>query len=66
LDGENGKQVLVQVYNVLEPTPKRLNECRGLVTSAYQDYLEQEWINNLRETYRFEVYEDVFESINNN
>ncbi len=36
---------------------------RGKVTSAYQDYLEQEWVKALREKYDVVVDEKVLESI---
>ncbi|GAB4380799.1 MAG: peptidylprolyl isomerase [Salibacteraceae bacterium] len=60
---ESGKPVLVQIYNVIPPQHKKLSECRGLVTSDYQSYLEQEWIRELREKYDFEVNDEVFDSI---
>jgi len=59
------KKVLVQIYKVLEPQPKSLSEARGLVTSAYQNYLEEQWIQELREKYSFEVNQEVFQSIKN-
>lgn len=61
--GNNDKIVLVQVYEVKEPAPKSLAEARGLVTSAYQNYLEEEWVKELRESYDFEVNYKVFQSI---
>jgi peptidyl-prolyl cis-trans isomerase SurA len=63
VDGNNDKVVLVQVYEVKEPSPKSLAEARGLVTSAYQNYLEEEWVKSLRESYDFEVNYKVFQSI---
>jgi peptidyl-prolyl cis-trans isomerase SurA len=63
VDGNNGKIVLVQIYDVLEPQPKSLAEARGLVTSAYQTFLEEEWVASLREKYDFEVDFNVFQSI---
>lgn len=60
---KSDKAVFVQVYKVMEPTPKSLDECRGLVTSAFQSHLEEEWIKELRGKYKFGVNEDVFNSI---
>ena len=63
---ENGKQIIVQIYSVLEPQPKALVECRGLVTSDYQNYLERAWIAELREKYAYSIDRDVFKSIEKN
>jgi peptidyl-prolyl cis-trans isomerase SurA len=48
---------------VLAPSPKPLNEARGLVTAAYQDQLEKEWIKELRAKYPVVVNPDVLDSI---
>jgi peptidyl-prolyl cis-trans isomerase SurA len=63
---ENGKKIIVQIYSVLEPQPKALVECRGLVTSDYQNYLERAWIAELREKYAYNIDRDVFKSIEKN
>lgn len=63
LDGENGKKVIVQIYSVMEPQPKALQECRGLVTSDYQSYLEKSWIEELRAKYAYDIDMEVFRSI---
>jgi len=47
------------VYQVLKPQPKELNEVRGLVTAEYQNYLEKEWIQELREKYPVTVKEEI-------
>ena len=60
----DGKRTLVQVYDILKPTPKALIEARGLITSSYQSQLEADWIAELREKYPFEVDQKVFDSIN--
>ena len=57
------KKVIVQIYKKMEPQPKTLSEARGLVTSAYQNYLESDWIEQLREKYPFSVDKEVFKSI---
>lgn len=60
-DGNN--KVFVLVKDVLEPTPKSLKEARGLVTAAYQSYLEQEWIKELRGKYKFTANEELLKQI---
>lgn len=36
---------------------------RGAVTAAYQDYLEQEWVRQLRAKYKVEVNQEVLQSL---
>lgn len=60
---DEGKVYLVNVHALLSPEPKKLNEARGLITADYQNYLEQEWIRELRARYPFKVNEEVLSSI---
>jgi peptidyl-prolyl cis-trans isomerase SurA len=60
---KNNKTVFVVVYNLVAPEPKSLKEAKGLITSDYQNYLEKEWIEQLRKKYPYEVNKEVFESI---
>jgi peptidyl-prolyl cis-trans isomerase SurA len=59
----DGSVTFVEITKVLEPTPKTLQEARGLITADYQTYLEQNWIKELRNKYPVEVKRDIFESI---
>ena len=58
----NGSK-LVYIINLLDPEPKPLNEVKGLVTAEYQNYLEQQWITELRSKYTWQVDENVLKSI---
>jgi peptidyl-prolyl cis-trans isomerase SurA len=60
---EGDNQVFVLVKNVLEPTPKTLKEARGLVTADYQNFLEKEWIAELRNKYKFTANRDLLKKI---
>lgn len=60
----DGKVVFANLKNVVQPEPKPLDEARGLVTAAYQDQLEKDWIKELRATYPVKVNQDVLYSIN--
>jgi len=60
---KGGQIFIVQVKEVIPPTPKRFTEAKGLATSEYQNYLEQQWINELRSTYTFSVNKDVLYTI---
>lgn len=61
---KNGaNKVLVLVKDVLAPTAKSLKEARGLVTADYQNFLEKEWIAELRGKYKFEANRDLLKQI---
>lgn len=60
---EKGSTVFVYVRKVLKPEPKELNEAKGLITAEYQNYLEKEWIRELRAKYPVEVNKEVFSKI---
>lgn len=63
-DIPDGKGVaFVKVRAVLKPEPKQLNEARGLITADYQNYLEKEWIRELRAKYPVVVNQDVLAKI---
>lgn len=55
--------IFTRINKVIPPEPKKLNEARGIVTAHYQDYLEKEWIKELRGKYNFQVNESVLSSI---
>ncbi|MFT5054169.1 MAG: peptidyl-prolyl cis-trans isomerase SurA, partial [Oceanospirillaceae bacterium] len=59
----NGRQVLINVKEVLEPSSKTLREARGLVTADYQDKLEKDWIKELRSKYKYKVTKEHLELI---
>lgn len=48
---------------LLEPTAKTLDEARGQVISDYQNYLEKEWIKELRKKYAVALNEDEFKKL---
>jgi peptidyl-prolyl cis-trans isomerase SurA len=60
---KNNKTVFIVVYNVVAPEPKSIKEAKGLITADYQNFLEKEWIDQLRKKYPYEVNKDVFESL---
>ncbi len=59
----NGQFVIANVKDVIASTPKKFSECRGLVTSEYQNYLEEQWIKELRAKYSTSVNKQVLHSI---
>ena len=59
----DGHVTIADVTKVVPPTPKTLDEARGLITAAYQDSLEKEWIQELRGKYAVNVNKEVLYSI---
>jgi len=53
----------VEVIDILLPQPKELNEVKGIMTSEYQNLLEQEWLNELREKYPVKIYKEHLSQI---
>jgi peptidyl-prolyl cis-trans isomerase SurA len=49
----------VNVRAVLKPEPKQLNDARGLITADYQNFLEKEWIRDLKKKYPVVVHREV-------
>lgn len=58
----NNSVVFVDVLNIIEPTSKTLDEAKGIITADYQNYLEKEWIKELRTKYPVTVDQDVLNS----
>lgn len=59
----NGQIFIVFVKDVLAPAPKKFSEARGMATSEYQNYLEQEWIRELRSTYSYSINKEALYTI---
>ena len=47
----------------IAPSTKQLSEIRGIVTAAYQDYLEKLWIEGLRKKYTVKIHEGMLDQI---
>lgn len=57
------KYYVVDVKEKLPAGVKALDEARGAVTAAYQNYLESEWVNELDKKYPVVVNKEVLYSI---
>lgn len=55
--------VLVEINDVLPAQPKKLDEVRGAVTSEYQNYLEKNWLDELKNKYAVKVHQEVVERL---
>ncbi len=60
---DNGQIVIVDIRKILPVAPKKLEEAKGMITSEYQTYLEQEWIKELRRKHKYTVNKDVLYTI---
>ncbi len=53
----------LKVEAIRPPTPKSLPDARGYAVADYQDYLEKQWIEELRKSYPVKVDEMVLRSL---
>jgi len=58
LPAENDRVKFVKINEVLPVSAKPLKENMGQATSDYQDYLQNMWIDELKESYPVEIYKD--------
>ena len=59
----NGQVIVVDIAELLNKSPKKLSESRGLVTSEYQNFLDKMWVEELRKTHTYIVNTEVLYSI---
>lgn len=59
----DGKNVFIVIRKTIAPEPKQLNEAKGLITADYQNFLEKEWIKQLKAKYPVKVNQAVFDGI---
>ena len=60
---EDGRHNFIYIRSVEQARPKTLEEARGLVISDYQNYLEKEWIAELKQRYTVEMDPKVLEKV---
>lgn len=57
------KENTVTAVKVIAPTTKKLSEIRGIVTAAYQDYLEKQWTEGLHKKYNVKIHGEMLDQI---
>ena len=57
---------IIKIVEVRDPEPKTYKEARGIITSAYQTKLEEDWLNALKLKYPKTVDEKLLEKVRNN
>jgi peptidyl-prolyl cis-trans isomerase SurA len=55
--------VFYKIEAIEPPTQKALSESRGYAVADYQDYLEKQWVDELRKLYPVKVDEAVFKGL---
>lgn len=63
MNRKNKTITFMKVEEILEPSPKKLNEARGYVVADYQDFLEKAWISELKKAYKVQTTKKVFKSL---
>jgi len=48
---------------VLPAGNKNLEECKGKVINDYQQYLEENWVSDLKKEFTISVNKDIFEKV---
>ncbi len=54
---------VTKINKILPEENKKLEECKGKVINDYQQYLEENWISNLKKEFKVELKNDVFEKL---
>ena len=65
IDEVEGKYCFVIIEDKLPSQVKELKEAKGLITAAYQDYLEKTWLDELRQKYPVTINKEILHSITN-
>ncbi|MCD6069064.1 MAG: PpiC-type peptidyl-prolyl cis-trans isomerase [Bacteroidetes bacterium] len=60
---QDGKVYILVVNKIMDKSPKQLNEAKGMVTADYQNYLEKDWLSNIRNNHKIVVKEEVLGTI---
>ncbi|MGL2966450.1 peptidylprolyl isomerase [Flavobacterium sp. XGLA_31] len=54
---------VTKVDKVLPEGVKTFEECKGKIVNDYQQYLEQNWVNDLKKEFTVKINTDVFENV---
>lgn len=52
-----------RIKNVLPAGQKDFKECEGKVINDYQQYLEENWVSDLKKEFKVNVNTDVFRQV---
>ena len=54
---------VTEVNKIIPAGTKTLEECKGKVINDYQQYLEQNWVNELKKEFKIKTYPEAFEKV---
>ena len=54
---------VAKVNKVIPEGTKKLDECKGKVINDYQQYLEENWVSDLKKEFKINVNQEVFEKV---
>ena len=60
---KDGRVVFVVTHKIIAPTPKTLQEARGMITSDYQNQLEKDWVDSLKKKYPVTIDQNVLKMV---
>ncbi|WP_309640180.1 peptidylprolyl isomerase [Flavobacterium sp.] len=61
---KDGDYYFVTMVNKIMPAgPKTLEECKGKVINDYQQFLEQNWVSELKKEFTIKTFPDVFDRV---
>lgn len=52
-----------KVESIIPAEPKELKDARGFVIADYQDFLDKQWVEQLKKEYSVQVNQDVYKSL---
>ncbi len=63
---KDGKFFFAVISGIISPQQKTLDEARGQVISDYQDYLEKQWITELKALYKVQIDSSLLQRLSGN
>lgn len=60
---DNNTIYVVKINEIIQPENKKLSEARGLITADYQNFLQDQWLKELREKHKIVINQKVLESL---
>ncbi|MGZ5282675.1 MAG: peptidylprolyl isomerase [Bacteroidia bacterium] len=59
----DGRYYVVKINKIIKPDYKKLSEIKGVVIADYQEFLEKQWLADLRRKYKVEINEPLVNSL---
>ena len=63
IKGKDGSIIIVDILEIIPSQKKELFETKGKVISDFQDYLEKNWLIELKRKYEVKINKDVLHSL---